>query len=251
MKPHHGPPRRPTIAITPDVATPADSPLPRYELKCAYVDAVLRAGGLPWIVPMSDDRQVIDAVLDRVSGLVITGGAFDVPPDLYGETPREGLGPLKPARTASELAYLKGALAKHVPVLGICGGMQLINVAFQGTLHQDLSRELPTAKSHEQSHDRTQPHHPIDVRDGTILADCVGRGQLMVNSTHHQAVKTLGAGLVASAFAGDGVIEALEARTPTWVLGVQWHPELMIESIPANLGVYRTLVTKARERRHG
>ena len=250
--PHHGPPRRPSIAITPDLVfpEPPNTPFPRLEVRAAYADAVTRAGGLPLVLPITDDRQLIDAFLERVSGVVITGGAFDIAPSLYGETPREGLGPTKPARTAFEMALLKAALAKHIPVLGICGGMQLINVAFGGTLIQDLSRELPAAKSHEQKHDRSQPQHPVEVKEGTLAADAFGKGPLMVNSTHHQAVNAVGNGLVVSAVAADGVIEAIESRANGFVMGVQWHPELLVDTIPHHLGAFRSLVTKARERRH-
>jgi putative glutamine amidotransferase len=247
---HHGSPRRPSIAITLNLSSPtAQAPHPRYELKVAYAEAVLRAGGLPLVVPYSDERSVIDAYLDRVSGLVITGGAFDIPPDLYGETSREGMGETRVPRTHFELSLLRAALLRKMPVLGICGGMQLVNVAFGGTLVQDIARELPQARSHEQKHDRSQPQHPVDVKDHTHLAECVGRGQLMVNSTHHQSVNKVGTGLVITAQAPDGVIEAIESPDGI-VMGVQWHPELMVDSVPPNLGVYRSFVTRARDRRH-
>ncbi|MFZ5440859.1 MAG: gamma-glutamyl-gamma-aminobutyrate hydrolase family protein [Myxococcota bacterium] len=252
MKPH-GHHRRPSIAITPDVTTPTpEAPFPRYDLKTAYADAVFRAGGLPFILPYTDERSAIDQYLDRVSGLLITGGAFDIPPEAYGEAPKAGLGELKPGRTNFELTVLRLALQRRIPVLGVCGGMQLLNVAFGGTLVQDIVTELAGAKPHEQKHDRTQPHHPIEVKDLTVLAECVGgRGQLMVNSTHHQAVKAVGQGLLVSAVAPDGVIEAIEGTgKEQWVLGVQWHPELMLDTVPPNLGIYRAFVNKARDRRH-
>lgn len=250
---HHGHPRRPSIAVTPDVTVPtADAPFPKYDLKTAYTDAVLRAGGLPFILPYSDDASLIEQYLDRVSGLVITGGAFDIPPSAYGEAEKEKLGELKPGRTNFELAVLRGALQRKLPVLGVCGGMQLLNVAFGGTLIQDIATELPNAKPHEQKHDRTQPQHPIDVKADSLLAECVGgKGQLMVNSTHHQAVKAVGQGLIVSGTAVDGVVEAIESTLKDhFVLGVQWHPELMVDTVPPNMGVYRTFVSRARDRRH-
>ena len=250
MRTSQGRHRRPIIAVTPDLAAPdTGSAFPRYELRAAYAQAIVRAGVLPIILPYLDDEASIDQALDRVGGLVVSGGAFDIPPQRYGEEPQDGLGPVKPERTTFELALLQAGRRRRLPVLGICGGMQLVNVALGGTLVQDISRQLPAAKPHEQKHDRTQPQHPVEVKDGSLLARCVGRGQLMVNSTHHQAVKAVGQGLVASAVAPDGVVEAVEGGDGEWLVGVQWHPELLWDSVPAHQGLFRALVAKARERR--
>lgn len=250
---HHPHQRRPSIAVTPDTNTPSpEYPHLRYELKAAYADAVLRAGGLPFIVPYTEDRAVIEQYLDRVSGVVITGGAFDITPEMYGEAPSEKLGALKQGRTDFELQLLKAALQRRMPVLGICGGMQLLNVCYGGSLVQDIGTELQGARPHEQQHDRTQPQHPVDVKDATHLADALGgKGQLLVNSTHHQAVKRVADELVVSALAPDGVIEAIEFKDKShFVVGVQWHPELLVDTVPANLAIYRALVHRARDRRH-
>ncbi|HSP78608.1 MAG TPA: gamma-glutamyl-gamma-aminobutyrate hydrolase family protein [Myxococcaceae bacterium] len=248
---HHGQtPRRPNIGITPDYSGPRpDSAFAHYELKVPYADAVLRAGGLPFVLPYSEELSCVDAFLDRISGLLVTGGAFDISPELYGETAREGMGPMKKGRTAFELALMRGALKRNLPVLGICGGMQLLNVVLEGTLYQDLRLEVPGAHEHEQKHDPSQPQHPVDVREGTLLADALGRGQLMVNSTHHQAVWRIGAQAVASAVAPDGVVEAIESTQHAFAVGVQWHPEYMLASIPAHVGLYRAFIQKAREHR--
>jgi len=250
VKPHGHGVRRPTIGLTPDVEDASGTEIPpRYVLKSPYADAVFRAGGLPMVLPLASDQGMIDAFLDRISGLVVTGGAFDVPPEAYGESARDGLGALKPARTFFETALLQAALRRNLPVLGICGGMQLLNVVLGGTLFQDIQRELPEARNHEQAHDRAHPSHPVEVREGTVLAELVGRGQLMVNSTHHQAVSRLGEGLVASAVAPDGVVEAIESSNGGFAVGVQWHPELLLQSMPLQLGIYRGLVTRARDAR--
>ncbi|MFB1484953.1 gamma-glutamyl-gamma-aminobutyrate hydrolase family protein [Corallococcus sp. RDP092CA] len=247
---HHGAtPRRPNIGLSPDWAQPADSAFPRYELKVPYAEAVLRAGGLPFVLPYTDDASCVDAYLERVSGLVVTGGAFDIPPSAYGEEAREGMGPLKEGRTAFEAQLIRGALRRNLPVLGVCGGMQLLAVVLGGTLFQDILREVPGARDHEQKHDRTQPQHPVEVKSGTLLAEAVGHGQLMVNSTHHQAVNKPGTDVTVSAVAPDGVVEAIESTAHTFALGVQWHPELMLGTIPVHLGVYKALVQKAREHR--
>ncbi len=249
-RPHPSAGRRPNIGITPDVgSSQAASGTPLYELKVAYADAVIRAGGLPLILPYSEEPGCVDSYLERISGLVVTGGAFDVPPELYGESPRDGLGVLKEDRTEFESALIRGALERNVPVLGICGGMQLFNVVMGGTLLQDIGRELARPADHEQKHDRTQPQHPVEIKDGTLLSELLGKGQVMVNSTHHQAVNKLGRGVVVSAVAPDGVAEAIELPSHPFALGVQWHPELLLNSIPLHLGLYRGLVNKARETR--
>ncbi|WP_225410517.1 gamma-glutamyl-gamma-aminobutyrate hydrolase family protein [Stigmatella hybrida] len=248
---HHGlPPRRPNIGITPDWsdATP-DSPFARYELKVPYAEAVLRSGGLPFVLPYTDDPLCVEAYLDRVSGVLVTGGAFDIPAEAYGETSGEGMGPLKEGRTAFETALMRSALKRNMPVLGICGGMQLLNVVLGGTLHQDIARELPEAREHQQKHDRAQPQHPVDVREGSLLAEAVGRGQLMVNSTHHQAVKKPGPQVNVSAVSSDGVIEAIESTAHLFAVGVQWHPEYMIHNLPVHGGLYKVFIQKARDHR--
>lgn len=240
--------RRPNIGITPDFHTRPDG-TGYYELKVAYADAVLRAGGLPLVLPYTDDKAIIESYLDRVSGIVVTGGAFDIPPEAYGDTARDGCGPLKPGRTAFESMLMQEGLKRNTPVLGICGGMQLLNVVMGGTLFQDIQREVNNAREHEQKHDRTQPAHPVDVKDGTVLAEHLGRGQIMVNSTHHQAVNKPGEKVTISALSPDGVVEAIEGQGFAFVVGVQWHPELLIQTMPLHLGLYKGLVHKARESR--
>jgi len=238
--------RRPNIGITPDLVT---EQAPVYQLKTAYAEAVTRAGGLPLILPYAEEQGGIDSYLDRISGLLVTGGAFDVSPALYGETARAGLGAVKEGRTAFEAALVRGALQRGMPLLGICGGMQLLNVVAGGTLIQDIPSEVPRAAQHEQTHERSRPQHPVEVKDGTLLAELLGKGQLMVNSTHHQAVGKPGKEVVVSALASDGIIEAIELRSHPFAIGVQWHPELLIHSIPLHLGLYRGLVNRAREMR--
>jgi putative glutamine amidotransferase len=248
---HHGqPPRRPNIGISPDwTEAGPDNPFAHYELKATYAEAVLRAGGLPFVLPYADDLTCVEAYLDRISGVIITGGAFDIPPGAYGETAREGMGLMKEGRTAFETVLMRAALKRNMPVLGICGGMQLLNVVLGGTLFQDIGREVPEARDHEQKHDRTQPQHPVDVREGSLLAEAVGKGQLMVNSTHHQAVKTLGNQVVSSATSPDGVTEAIESTAHIFAVGVQWHPEYMVNTLPVHGGIYKVFIHKARDYR--
>jgi putative glutamine amidotransferase len=241
-------PRLPSIGVTPDWTHPPERAFPRYDLAQPYADAVLAAGGVPLVLPYSDRAQMVEEYLGRIDGLLVTGGAFDVPPSEYGEEVRAGCGALKPERTRFERAMIVGALERGLPILGVCGGMQLLNVHFGGTLWQDLKTELTSAGVHEQKNDKRQPSHSVQVLPDTSLAKALGAGPKPVNSTHHQAVRTLGHNLVASAAAEDGVVEALEAPAHRFVLGVQWHPETLVEALPVQLEIYRAFMQAARER---
>lgn len=218
----------------------------RYRLKAAYVDAVVRAGGLPVALPPMPSGDA-GAALEGLFALVITGGAFDVPPDAYGETPREGLGRLVLDCTLWETALGREALARGLPLLGVCGGMQLLNVLRGGTLVQDIEREVAGAHPHEQKGERDQPDHPLVLITGTRLAALLSPEDSQANSTHHQAVDRVGEGLVVSARADDGVIEAIEDPGSPFVMGVQWHPELLFASCPSHQRIYDALIAAARE----
>jgi len=234
---------RPRIGISLD----ADEAKVRYELKRTYVDAVLAAGGLPILIPFVAPDHA-DEYLTLLDGLVLSGGAFDVPPALYGEEARPVCGPLIPERTDTELRLLRAALAGGTPVLGVCGGMQLLNVALGGSLHQDVPTDLGI-DLHQQPHPKDVPSHDVEVVAGTRLAALVGAGALRVNSTHHQAVKSVAPGLVVSARAADGLVEGIELPGHPYALGVQWHPESALRHVPRHAELYRGLVRAAVERR--
>jgi putative glutamine amidotransferase len=237
---------RPVVGLTPDTAEtaprPGRPPVPIYELKQAYAAAVFAAGGLPIVLPYSGDEAAAAQALALCDALVVTGGAFDVPPEAYGAAPHRLLGVLKPERTHFEQLVLRGAVSAGKPVLGVCGGMQLLAVELGGTLVQDIRDELPHALDHEQKTDPRQPGHPARVVEGTALARILGGAEIGVNSTHHQAVRDPGRGRV-SAVAPDGVVEAIELDGQ-FALGVQWHPELL--DAPEHLALYRALVEAAR-----
>jgi putative glutamine amidotransferase len=228
---------RPCIGITVDVDDAGRLFSPR-----SYADAVVAGGGLPLLVPHAD--ALAEEHLSRLHGLLITGGAFDVSPGLYGEARRPACGPEKPDRTRSELALLVAALSAGLPVLGVCGGMQLMAVALKGALYQDLLADAGLS-GHEQPAPKDLPSHPVEIAPGTRLATLVGTAPLPVNSTHHQAVRTPGPGVVVSARAPDGVIEAIELPVPAFVLGVQWHPEVALRHEPRHAEIYRGLVEAA------
>jgi len=236
--------RRPRIGLTLD----ADEGSRRYEIKQAYVDAVLGAGGLPVLLPHAE--PVAAAYLALLDGLVVTGGTFDVPPELYGEARREVCGPHKEGRTRFEKDVLEAALAAALPVLGICGGMQLMNVVRGGTLFQDLPADAGIG-GHEQPPPKDAPTHAVRVSAGSQLARLLGPGplEIQVNSTHHQAVREPGTGVLVSGTAPDGVVEAIELPDLPFALGVQWHPEAVVVHDGRQAGIFTGLVEAARSGR--
>src|SRR5260221_10984689 len=176
---------RPVIGVTLDSEeTGGYSKLPWYALRQNYTDAVERAGGLPFLLPHQPDEA--EEYLDRIDGLVVTGGAFDVDPSLFGATTRHETVVLKTRRTAFELAITKGALARNMPVLGICGGQQLLNVVLGGTLIQHIPDEVENALAHEQPNPRTEPGHTVAIAPGSLLHKITQSDALAVNSAHHQ-----------------------------------------------------------------
>jgi len=191
-----------------------------------YCRALERAGGIPVILSPGGSRSVANRLLDRLDGLVISGGNFDIHPSLYGEKPIKELGEIKEERTEFELNLTRLALKRDLPLLGICGGAQALNVALGGTLYQDIATQLPEATEHGQSA-KTLGGHRIQIQIGTRLARILNRRILEVNTTHHQAVKGLGAGLVVNATATDGLIEGIESSRHSFVMGIQWHPEVL------------------------
>jgi putative glutamine amidotransferase len=220
---------RPLIGVTLD-SEPAGgwSALPWYALRQNYAAAVTRAGGLAMLLPHEPEQA--DAYLDRLDGLIVTGGAFDIDPALFGAESRHPTVKTKDRRTLFELAVTRGALARDLPLLGICGGQQLLNVVLGGTLIQHIPDEVPHALPHEQPNPRTEPGHLVRLEPGTLLQRICGGREQPVNSAHHQAAREVGADVVVNAVAPDGVIEGIEAPGRRFCLGVQWHPEYAIST---------------------
>ncbi len=220
--------RRPVIGVTLDSEQPGGySKYPWYALRQNYMDAVAGAGGLPVAVP--HDAALAGDYLDHLAALIVTGGAFDVDPSLYGDGARHATVTLKENRTQAELALTVGALARNMPVLGICGGQQLLAVALGGTLIQHIPDTITDALAHEQPNPRHEPGHTVSIVPGTLLHLIVGATEMRVNSAHHQAVRDPGRFAIVNARASDGVIEGVEDARHRFCLGVQWHPEFGID----------------------
>jgi putative glutamine amidotransferase len=217
------------------------SQFPWYAIRENYCNAVRRAGGLPVLLPHEPDMAA--EYLGRIDGLVVTGGGFDVDPALFGAASRHPSVTTKGRRTAFELAATRGALDRGMPVLGICGGQQLLNVALGGTLIQHIPDEIPDALPHRQPNPRNEAGHKVRIVAGTLLYRLAGVEELAVNSAHHQAVKKAGPGLVVDARAEDGVVEGIEDPRRRFCLGVQWHPEFELSAADRN--IFRAFVAAA------
>ncbi len=233
----------PVIGLTLDAEPPGQySAYPWYALRANYAEAVAEAGGLPLALPHLP--ELATQMLDRIDALIVTGGAFDVDPALYGARETHGSVTLKQGRTQAEAALLRGALDRNLPVLGICGGQQLLAVLLGGTLIQHIPDAVPGALPHEQPNPRHEPGHSVAIAPGSLLHRIAGSDTMQVNSSHHQAVADPGPSARANATAPDGIIEGIESPAHRFVLGVQWHPEFRID--PADARLFRALIEAAR-----
>ncbi|SCM78544.1 Glutamine amidotransferase type 1 [uncultured Sporomusa sp.] len=211
----------------------------------AYVRSILSAGGVPVLLPIITGQSAIEQQLAAMDGLLLTGGG-DLQPQLFGEEPVPALGKVIPERDTHELLLVALALKADKPVLGICRGCQVLAIASGGTIYQHLSAD-EAAIQHDQNSPADYAGHTVLLEPGCKLATILG-DKVMTNSFHHQAVKSAGRGLTVSARAKDGIIEAIEHETAAFAVGVQWHPELMIDSNPAMLALFEAFVSAAGRR---
>jgi len=233
--------KRPLIGLTLDAEPPGGySKYPWYALRQNYISAISAAGGLAVALP--HEPELAAEYLDRLDALIVTGGAFDVDPALYGASERHHTVALKADRTSAELALLNGALERNMPVLGICGGEQLLAVALGGSLIQHIPDSIAEALPHEQATSHYEPGHAVEILPDTLLARIVGAGTMQVNTSHHQAVREPGRATV-NALAPDGVIEGIEDSARKFCLGVQWHPEYLIDS--GDSRIFQALIVAA------
>ena len=233
------PPMKPVIGITSRYSWKER----RYNLPDAYVKAVHRNGGLPLVLPPYEDAD-LEGLYAQVDGLLFTGGP-DVDPLQYGEQPRPRQGSIEPLRDWFELELARLALEGPKPVLGICRGLQVLNVAAGGTLIQDVGSQVEGALKHRQEAPAWYGTHRVEVEEGSLAHRVLGCTRVTANSFHHQACKEPGGAYRASAWAPDGVVEALEAEGEPWRLCVQWHPEHMDN--PVMNRIFRALVEACGE----
>ena len=218
----------------------------RTGVNAAYVRALLAAGGVPLILSPLMGASLAGSALDGCDGLLLTGGE-DIDPSWYGAEPSPLLSPPSQERDLFELALFAVARQRGLPILGICRGIQLINVALGGTLFQDLPSERPGPVDHSPPGARDSRSHVIRLEPGSRAAAALETHQLTVNSVHHQAIKDLAPGLVATGWSEDGLIEAAESQPGApWILAVQWHPEEMHADRQApEHGLFAALVNEA------
>lgn len=216
------------------------------KVSCNYIKAVSQAGGLPLPIPISNKTENVDRYIELLDGLILSGGS-DISPLKYGEEVMNKVGEIDYTRDSWEDRLFIKAYEKDLPILGICRGMQLINVVLGGTLYQDLTTDLDevTVSHLSKKFSLGRLHHPVIVTKNSRLYEILGKPQIDVNSYHHQGIKVLGESLEVNAESQAGVIEGIESEVKDFVIGVQWHPEDLVESHPMFSTIFTELVKEA------
>jgi putative glutamine amidotransferase len=242
--------RRPVIGIPAAVLEQPSAPGAAYfQFNGNYPAALAASGALPVVIPLELPEDALAELFARLDGLCLAGGV-DVDPAHFNEARHPALGKVDAPRDATELTLVRWALAANLPVFGVCRGIQLLNVAAGGSLYQDLVAQLPAAQKHNFAPADSpweRPVHAIRVAEGSRLAALLGTNKAMTNSFHHQAVKEVAAGFVPTAWAADGVVEAIEAPGQRFALAVQWHPEGMFSTDPLARELFAAFVAACRD----
>ena len=234
---------RPTIGLNGGLYVRTPKKRQRLEVFRTYTRSVERAGGVPVLLPVTPDPAHIDRQLDVIHGLLLTGGA-DYAPELYGAKRHPKTRLMHPERQVYDLELARAAIRRKVPLFGICGGHQLVNIVCGGDLLQHVPDVVRTRVVHQRAKARVR--HDVIIQPETLLARIVGPRRLRVNSSHHQAVGRVGAGLRVAARSVDGLIEAIEGKGDTFILCVQWHPESLAARRPRHLALFEALIDASR-----
>lgn len=234
--------RRPRIGITMRI----DYATNRFYLARFYSEAVEAAGGTPVHISLIPNSDYIDSVVEDLDGILLPGSDSDIDPLRYGQQPHPDLGSVHVIKDQTDLKVIDAVERRRIPLFAICFGMQVLNVSRGGTLIQDIRSQMPGAINHEQGAPRERPSHSVRFLENTRLSDIAGVLDATVNSHHHQAIESVGADLVATAWTTDGVIEAMEDPRPDrFVMAVQWHPELGWENDSLSQRLFRSFVNEA------
>jgi putative glutamine amidotransferase len=214
----------------------------------SYLNALEAVGAVPLLIPVTCLESTLDGLYQHLDGLLLVGGV-DLDPGLYGEEPHSKLGKVDAQRDWVELTLTRWALDDGLPLLGICRGVQTLNVACGGTLWQDIDAQVPEASPHTfyPGHPYNLLVHDVKLEAGSRLAEALGSQDVQVNSLHHQAVKEVGIGLQITGRAPDGLIEALEGNGKAWVAAVQWHPEWLLEDDPRMKRLFDSFVGSCKD----
>ncbi|WP_339054246.1 gamma-glutamyl-gamma-aminobutyrate hydrolase family protein [Fusobacterium animalis] len=240
--------RRPIIGISSSVIVDEAGSFAGYKrayVNKDYVDAVIRAGGVPLIIPFSTDKEVIISQAQLIDGLILSGG-HDISPYNYGQEPSQKIGETFPERDTYEIILLEESKKRNIPILGICRGFQLINVAAGGTLYQDLSLIPGNILKHNQVSNPTLKTHKVEIKENSFISSIFGK-ETMVNSFHHQVINKVANDFIVVAKASDGVVEAIEHKTYKFLVAVQWHPEMLAVNCEKARELFSKFVEEAKK----
>lgn len=231
--------KKPIIGLTPSHNTENDD----ISMRPTYLRALTAAGAIPMVLPLESSKEDLEQLLESLDGILFVGGP-DVHPFLFGEETLAACGSVSVPRDTMELSLLSLAMERRKPILGICRGIQLINIGLGGTIYQDLPSQWKESApiAHQQLPPYRVPAHRIDIVKGSLLEQLAGAQRIQVNSMHHQAVKDLAPGLKVCGYGPNGLIEALEKPDYPYLLAVQWHPEHLWEQAPAARNIFQSFV---------
>ena len=240
--------RKPIIGISSSVIVDNSGSFAGYKrayVNKDYVDAVIRAGGVPLIIPFSTDKEVIISQAQLIDGLILSGG-HDISPYNYGQEPSQKIAETFPERDTYEIILLEESKKRNIPILGICRGFQLINVAAGGTLYQDLSLIPGNILKHNQVSNPTLKTHKVEIKENSFISSIFGK-ETMVNSFHHQVINKVANDFIVVAKASDGVVEAIEHKTYKFLVAVQWHPEMLAVNCEKARELFSKFVEEAKK----